>query len=46
VEANEEAIVNAMIAADDMTGFHGHRVIALPHVALQNVLRKYNRLVQ
>jgi D-aminopeptidase len=46
VEATEEAIVNAMIAADDMTGFHGHRVIALPHVALQNVLRKYNRLVQ
>jgi D-aminopeptidase len=46
VEATEEAIVNAMIAAEDMTGFHGHRVIALPHVALQNVLRKYNRLVQ
>jgi D-aminopeptidase len=46
VEATEEAIVNAMIAAEDMTGIHGHRVIALPHAALQAILRKYNRLVQ
>jgi L-aminopeptidase/D-esterase-like protein len=46
VEATEEAIVNAMIAARDMTGIQGHRVIALPHAALQDVLRKYNRLVQ
>jgi D-aminopeptidase len=46
VEATEEAIDNALIAAEDMTGFHGHRVIALPHAALQAVLKKYNRLVQ
>jgi L-aminopeptidase/D-esterase-like protein len=46
VEATEEAIVNAMIAARDMTGIHGHRVIALPHAALQDVLRRHNRLVQ
>ena len=46
VEATKEAIVNAMIAARDMTGIQGHRVIALPHAALQDVLRKYNRLVQ
>ena len=46
VGATEEAIVNAMIAAGDMTGIHGHRVIGLPHAALQDVLRRYNRLVQ
>jgi L-aminopeptidase/D-esterase-like protein len=43
-EATEEAIVNSMVAAKDMTGFGGHRVIALPHEQLRSVLRKYNRL--
>jgi L-aminopeptidase/D-esterase-like protein len=46
VEATEEAIVNAMVAAQDMTGVDDHRVIALPHEALRAVLRKYNRLTQ
>jgi D-aminopeptidase len=45
VESTEEAIVNAMVAATDMTGADGHRVIALPHEALRAVLRKYGRLV-
>jgi D-aminopeptidase len=45
VEATEEAVVNAMVAAEDMTGVDDHRVIALPHAALRAVLRKYNRLV-
>jgi D-aminopeptidase len=44
VEATEEAIVNAMVAARDMTGADDHRVIALPHEALRAVLKKYNRL--
>ncbi len=44
VEATEEAIVNAMIAAQDMTGADDHRVIALPHAALRAVLKKYGRL--
>ena len=44
VEATEEAIVNAMIAAQDMTGADDHRVIALPHEQLCAVLRKYGRL--
>jgi L-aminopeptidase/D-esterase-like protein len=44
VEATEEAVVNAMVAARDMTGVDGHRVIALPHDALRAVLKKYNRL--
>ena len=43
-EATEEAIVNAMVGAETMTGFEGHTVIALPHDRLQEVLKKYNRL--
>jgi len=44
VDATEEAIVNAMVAAKDMTGADGHRVIGLPHERLREVLKKYNRL--
>ncbi len=46
VQATEEAIVNAMIAADTMTGINGHTVIALPHDRLREVLMKYNRLAK
>ncbi len=45
VEATEEAIINAMVAARDMVGADDHRVMALPHEALRAVLKKYNRLV-
>jgi D-aminopeptidase len=44
VQATEEAIINALIAAETMTGIENHRVRALPHDQLQAVLRKYNRL--
>jgi len=44
VEATEEAVVNALVAAQDMTGVDDHRVIALPHAALRAVLKKYGRL--
>jgi L-aminopeptidase/D-esterase-like protein len=43
VEATEEAIVNAMVGAQTMTGINGHTVIALPHDKLQQALKKYNR---
>jgi D-aminopeptidase len=45
VQATEEAIVNAMVAAHDMTGVDGHHVRALPHAQLRAVLAKYNRLL-
>jgi L-aminopeptidase/D-esterase-like protein len=45
VQATEEAIVNALVAAETMTGVDGHKVIALPHDRLKQVLKKYNRLV-
>jgi D-aminopeptidase len=44
VQATEEAIVNAMVAATDMTGIDDHRVHALPHDQLRAVLAKYHRL--
>jgi D-aminopeptidase len=44
VQATEEAVVNALVAAKTMTGFDGHTVPALPHDRLQEVLKKYNRL--
>ena len=44
VQATEEAIVNAMVAAEDMTGVDGHVVKALPHDSLRQALKKYNRL--
>jgi D-aminopeptidase len=46
VQATEEAVVNAMVAAETMTGVDGHTVIALPHDRLREVLKKYNRLAQ
>jgi D-aminopeptidase len=45
VQATEEAIVNAMVAARDMTGIDAHHVRALPHDELRAVLAKYHRLV-
>jgi len=46
VQATEEAVVNAMVAAETMTGVNNHTVIALPHDRLREVLKKHNRLVQ
>jgi L-aminopeptidase/D-esterase-like protein len=44
VQATEEAIINAMLAARTMTGADYLRVPALPHDRLKDVLQKYNRL--
>lgn len=46
IQATEEAIVNAMVAAETMTGIDGHKVVALPHDRLREVLRKYHRLAE
>jgi D-aminopeptidase len=42
--ATEEAIVNAMVAAETMAGANGRRVERLPHDRLREALKKYNRL--
>jgi D-aminopeptidase len=44
VEAVEEAILNALVAAETMTGREGHTVYALPHDRLVEVIRKYGLL--
>ena len=44
VEATEEAITNALVAAETMTGANGYTVYGVPHDDLGRVLRKYNRL--
>jgi D-aminopeptidase len=46
VQATEEAVINAMIAAETMSGINNHTVIALPHDRLREVLKKYNRLAK
>jgi len=44
VQSTEEAIINAMVAAKTMEGVNGNKSYALPHKAVQRVLRKYNRV--
>jgi L-aminopeptidase/D-esterase-like protein len=43
VQATEEAIVNAMVAAETMTGADGARIFALPHDRLIAAMHKYGR---
>jgi L-aminopeptidase/D-esterase-like protein len=44
VEATEEAILNALLAAETMTGANGVRVYGLPHDRLLEAMRKYGRI--
>ncbi len=44
VQATEEAVVNALVAGETMTGVDGHTVLGIPHDRLREVLRKYGRL--
>ena len=41
VQAVEEAIINAMLAAETMSGINGNKVYALPHDLLIQVLKNY-----
>ncbi|MDQ3489413.1 MAG: P1 family peptidase [Acidobacteriota bacterium] len=43
VEATEEAIINALIAAETMTGIDGRTVDAIPHQRVRELLKKYGR---
>src|SRR5437762_9169360 len=46
VQATEEAIVNALVDNQTMTGRDNHRVDALPHDRMRELLKKYNRLAR
>ena len=43
VQATEESIVNALVAAQDMDGVEGHYARALPHAELKKLLERYGR---
>jgi L-aminopeptidase/D-esterase-like protein len=43
VFATEEAIINSMVAAENMVGHKGFSVIALPHDKLREIMKQYNR---
>lgn len=44
VQAVEEAIINAMVAAETMEGINGNKAYGLPHKELIAILKKYNRV--
>jgi len=44
IDATEEAVVNAMLAAETMTGVDGIRVFGLPGERVVSILKKYNRM--
>jgi len=44
VQATEEAVTNALVAADSMTGADDIRAYRLPHDRLVEILRKYGRI--
>ncbi|MBG8552639.1 DmpA family aminopeptidase [Hymenobacter guriensis] len=45
-QATEEAIINALVAAETMEGINGNTIYGLPANRLQEVMRKYNRLAE
>jgi len=44
VAATEEAIINAMVAAETMTGINGNKAYALPKDLVIKAMKKYNRI--
>jgi L-aminopeptidase/D-esterase-like protein len=45
VQATEEAVTNAMLAAETMIGADDVKAYALPHDRLREIMRRYNRVV-
>ena len=43
VESVDEAVINALVAAEDMTGRDGHSAHAINHTELQEVMARYGR---
>ena len=44
VQSVEEAIINALVAAETMEGINGNKSYALPHKLVIDLLKKYNRI--
>ncbi len=46
VQATEEAIINALVAAETMSGIDDHKVISIPHDRLRQDLKRHGRLIE
>ena len=46
IQATEEAIINALVAADTMVGANDLRIEGLDHDRVRDILRDHNRLVE
>ncbi len=46
VEATEEAVINALIAAETMKGKDGNTFYGIPHDQVKEILKKYKRIVE
>lgn len=46
VQSTEEAILNAMIAAETMEGLYGNKVYAIQHERIREILRRHHRLIE
>jgi D-aminopeptidase len=46
VQATEEAVINALVAAETMTGKDGNTFYEIPKDQLKAILKKYNRLIE
>ncbi len=46
IEATEEAVLNALVAAETMTGADYRRAWAIPHDQIRSILARYNRLLK
>ena len=44
VEATEEAVINALVAAETMEGINGNTLFAIPHDRLMELMKEYNRV--
>ena len=44
IEATEEAVINALVAATTMKGINDNTIFALPHEETINILKKYKRI--
>ncbi len=44
VQATDEAIINAMVAAETMEGINGNKAYGLPQKLVMDILKKYNRV--
>ncbi len=46
IQATEEAIIDALVAGETITGINGNTVYGIPHDRLRDILKKYNRLIK